>query len=74
VDFSHLRPSDTIAAYLYKGQTSAHWSVQTAEALHPDLAWSYDFTTRQLLLIAFYDKKVDVFLDGERQVRPKTHF
>lgn len=25
-------------------------------------------------LIAFYDEKVDVFLDGERQVRPKTHF
>src|SRR5271167_1998501 len=23
---------------------------------------------------AFYDEKVDVFLDGERQVRPKTHF
>ena len=25
-------------------------------------------------LIAFYDEKVDVFLDGERQPRPKTHF
>jgi hypothetical protein len=33
---------------------------------------------RQLLpiagLIAFYDEKVDVFLEGERQVRAKTHF
>jgi len=78
VDFSHLRPSDTITACPYKGHTSAYWSVQTAEALHRDLAWSYDFPTRQLLpiagLIAFYDEKVDVFLDGERQVRPKTHF
>jgi len=78
VDFSHLRPSDAITACPYKGHTSAYWSVQTAEALHRDLAWSYDFPTRQLLpiagLIAFYDEKVDVFLDGERQVRPKTHF
>ncbi len=78
MDFSHLRPSDTITACPYKGHTSAYWSVQTAEALHRDLAWSYDLPTRQLLpiagLIAFYDEKVDVFLDGERQVRPKTHF
>ncbi len=78
VDCSHLRPSDTITACPYKGHTSAYWSVQTAEALHRDLAWSYDFPTRQLLpiagLIAFYNEKVDVFLDGERQVRPKTHF
>jgi uncharacterized protein (DUF427 family) len=78
VAFSHLRPSNTITPCPYKGHTSAYWSVQTAKALHQDLAWSYDFPTRQLLpiagLIAFYDEKVDVFLDGERQVRPKTHF
>jgi uncharacterized protein (DUF427 family) len=78
VDFSHLRPSDTVTACPYKGRTSAYWSVQTAEVLHEDLVWSYDFPTRQLLgiagLVAFYDEKVDVFLDGERQPRPKTHF
>ncbi len=37
--------------------------------MHDDLAWSYDFPTRQLLpiagLVAFYDEKVDVFVDGE---------
>jgi uncharacterized protein (DUF427 family) len=43
-----------------------------------DLAWAYDFPTRQLLpiagLIAFYNEKVDVFLDGRQLERPVTHF
>ena len=34
--------------------------------------------TRQLLpisgLIAFYNERVDTFLDGELLLRPKTHF
>ncbi len=47
-------------------------------ALHEDLAWCYDFPTRQLLpiagLVAFYDEKVDVFLDDVLQERPVTAF
>ena len=78
VDFSHLRPTDTITACPYKGRTTAYWSVQTPRALHADLAWSYDFPTRELLpiagMVAFYDEQVDVYLDGELQPRPKTHF
>jgi uncharacterized protein (DUF427 family) len=78
VDFSHLRLSDTVTACPYKGHTSAYWSVQTAEALHEDLAWCYDFPTRQLLpiagLVAFYDEKVDVFIDGQLQPRSDTRF
>jgi uncharacterized protein (DUF427 family) len=78
VNFAHLRASDTVTACPYKGRTSSYWSVSTRDALHPDLAWSYDFPTRQLLpiagLIAFYDEKVDVFIDGEAQPRPQTHF
>jgi uncharacterized protein (DUF427 family) len=78
VDFSHLRASDTETACPYKGRTTGYWSVQTGEALYPDLAWSYDFPTRQLLpiagLVAFYDEKVDVVLDGVAQERPVTHF
>jgi len=78
VDFSHLRASDTETACPYKGRTTGYWSVQAGEALHPDLAWSYDFPTRQLLpiagLVAFYDEKVDVVVDGVAQERPVTHF
>lgn len=78
VDFSHLNPSDTVTSCPYKGRTTAHWSVQIGEDSHPDLAWSYDFPTRQLLpiagLVAFYNEKVDVFVDGAEQARPQTHF
>jgi len=78
VDFSRLRPSETVTSCPYKGRTSAYWSVQIGDALHVDLAWSYDFPTRELLpiagLIAFYDEHVDVLVDGIEQVRPQTHF
>jgi uncharacterized protein (DUF427 family) len=78
VDFSHLRPSGTVTACPYKGRTSSYWSVQAGEELHADLAWSYAFPTLALApiagLVAFYDEKVDVFIDGEAQPRPVTHF
>ena len=78
VDFSHLVPSDTVTACPYKGQTTGYWSVRADGEVHQDLAWSYDFPTRQLLpitgLIAFYNEKVDTFLDGQLQDRPATHF
>jgi uncharacterized protein (DUF427 family) len=78
VNFSHLVPSDTVTSCPYKGTTSGYWSVRTGSTVHPDLAWSYDFPTRQLLpitgLIAFYNEKVDTFLDGQQLDRPVSHF
>jgi uncharacterized protein (DUF427 family) len=78
VEFDHLRPSDTVTECPYKGRTSAYWSVQTPTGLHADLAWIYDYPTRELLpiagLVAFYDEKVDVFVDGAPRERPKTPF
>jgi uncharacterized protein (DUF427 family) len=78
VNFSHLVPSDTVTSCPYKGTTSGYWSVRTGGTVHPDLAWSYDFPTRQLLpitgLIAFYNEKIDTFLDGQQLDRPVTHF
>lgn len=78
IDFDHLIPSDTVTACPYKGVTSGYWSVRVGETIHDDLAWAYDFPTRQLLpiagLIAFYNEKVDVVLDGQRLERPTTHF
>ncbi len=77
VDSSRLLPSETVTSCPYKGTTSDYWSVQTGSMLHRDLAWSYRFPTRELLpiagLIAFYDEKVDVFIDGVAQERPATH-
>jgi uncharacterized protein (DUF427 family) len=78
IDFEHLEVSDTITACPYKGRTTGYWSVRIGDSVHADLAWSYDFPTRQLLpiagLIAFYNEKVDTFLDGAALERPSTHF
>jgi uncharacterized protein (DUF427 family) len=78
VDYSHLVATDTVTACPYKGVTSAYWSAEVGDELHPDLAWAYDFPTRQLLpiagLVAFYNEQVDVSIDGERLERPVTHF
>ena len=78
VNVEHLLPTATVTACPYKGKTSGNWSVRVGETVYPDLAWAYDFPTRQLLpiagLIAFYNEKVDVFIDGQPLERPVTHF
>jgi uncharacterized protein (DUF427 family) len=78
VDFTHLEASPTRTSCPYKGRTSGYWSVRAGEAVHQDLAWSYDFPTAALLpiagLISFYNEKVDVHLDGRLLDRPVTHF
>ncbi len=80
VRLEHLQHSDTETACPYKGVTTDYWSVLTdgrVEDGNRDLAWSYQFPTASLTpiagLIAFYNEKVDVFVDGEFQGRPKTH-
>jgi uncharacterized protein (DUF427 family) len=78
VDFAHLEATDTVTACPYKGKTTGYWSVRVSGDHHKDLAWSYSFPTRELLpiagLIAFYNERVDVFVDGELAERPITHF
>jgi uncharacterized protein (DUF427 family) len=76
VRFAHLEPSPTVTSCPYKGTTSNYWSAVVAGRTIPDLAWSYRFPTRELLpiagLVAFYNERVDLHVDGERQERPFT--
>jgi len=78
VSFEHLIPTETVTECPYKGRTTGYWSVVAGETVHPDLGWSYDFPTRQLSpiagMVAFYNEKVDIVLDGVRLERPTTHF
>lgn len=78
VRFAHLERTGTETACPYKGVTSDYWSVMTPTGVHADLAWSYRSTTDALRaisgMVAFYDEKVDVMVDGQRQPRPVTHF
>jgi uncharacterized protein (DUF427 family) len=78
VHFEFLVHSDSVTSCPYKGQTSAYWSVRLGDREFTDLAWAYDFPSRQLLpiagLVAFYNEKVDISVNGERLERPNTHF
>lgn len=76
VRYAHLTSSGTVTECPYKGTTSDYWSAQIGKHSYPDIAWAYDFPTRQLLpiagLVAFYNEKVDVTFDGTLLNRPAT--
>ena len=70
-----LVPSDTVSRCPYKG-TAAYWSVQLGSALHADVAWTYREPVpecpRIAGLVAFFNERVDLVIDGEKQDRPRT--
>jgi len=72
-----LAPTDTVSHCPYKGEAE-WWAIQTGDELHDDLAWSYrtPLPESQKIagLVAFYDEKVDVYVDGVLQDRPQTKF
>jgi uncharacterized protein (DUF427 family) len=72
-----LTRTETVSHCPYKGRAE-WWSVQAGGAVHQDLAWSYaaPLPESQKIagLIAFYDEKVDVYVDGVLQDRPTTKF
>jgi uncharacterized protein (DUF427 family) len=57
----------------YKGQAS-YWSLHAGGRRREDLGWSYEEPLPDAVaiagLVAFWDERVDVFLDGERRERP----
>jgi uncharacterized protein (DUF427 family) len=78
VTFSHLETTTTETICPYKGTTSQYWAVRVGDAVYPDLAWSYDYPLPDVApiagMIAFYNEKLDIFVDGVRLARPLTHF
>jgi uncharacterized protein (DUF427 family) len=72
-----LVPAEKESHCPYKGQAE-YWSVRVGDAIHPDLAWSYrtPIPESQKIagLIAFYNERVDLVVDGVRQERPQTKF
>jgi uncharacterized protein (DUF427 family) len=77
VQLGLLVPSETVSRCPYKGQ-AAYWSVWAGEEVHADLAWSYatPLPESQKIagLIAFYNEKVDIYVDGLLLDRPVTKF
>jgi uncharacterized protein (DUF427 family) len=78
VFFAHLERTDTVTHCPYKGTTSDYWSARVGDRAHRDLAWSYAHPNVAVAaiagLVAFYDEKVDTFLDGVPVTRPRTKF
>jgi uncharacterized protein (DUF427 family) len=70
-----LVPTATQTTCPYKG-TARYWSVQIGDAVHRDIAWSYPEPIPECPrirdLVAFFNERVDVIIDGERQPRPHT--
>ncbi|MDT5067204.1 MAG: hypothetical protein QOK02_3359 [Mycobacterium sp.] len=78
VVFANLEPSDTQTLCPYKGITSGYWSVRVGETVQRDLAWTYSYPLLAVApiagLIAFYNEKVDITVDGVVLPRPQTPF
>jgi uncharacterized protein (DUF427 family) len=72
-----LVTTETTTACPYKG-TARYWSVVIGDTVHDDFAWAYDYPLPESIriagLICFYNERVDLFVDGEHQERPRTKF
>jgi len=70
-----LVPSSTRTWCAYKGQAS-YFSASVGGRLVPDIAWTYEDPQHDAAgvrdLIAFFDERIDVVLDGQRRARPVT--
>jgi uncharacterized protein (DUF427 family) len=72
-----LEPTDTESHCPYKGQAE-WWSVRAGDTVHRNFAWSYRMPLPESQkiagLVSFYNEKVDLYVDGVLQERPKTKF
>jgi uncharacterized protein (DUF427 family) len=72
-----LRPTTTETTCPFKGQAS-YWSVEVGGKVHDDLVWTYESPIPQAEgvagLLCFYNERVDLAIDGERQPTPETPF
>ena len=72
-----LVPTGTTTMCPYKG-TARYWSLTTPGGVRADVAWSYPSPFRESApiagLVAFFDERVDLTVDGVAQPRPQTPF
>ena len=72
-----MTPTDRVTACPYKG-TARYWSVTVDGATHENVVWGYDspLPESQKILgqVAFYNEKVDIYVDEVLQERQKTKF
>jgi uncharacterized protein (DUF427 family) len=69
-----LEPTASSSMCPYKG-TARYWSARVNGVVHDDVAWTYDSPLRESApiaeLVAFYDERTDVYVDGVKQSRDR---
>ncbi|MCJ1225465.1 hypothetical protein MMC12_002114 [Toensbergia leucococca] len=77
VNWKYLSASETVTGCPYKGDAN-YYNVAIDGKEYKDIIWWYKLPTAESMLIAgklcFYNEKVDVFIDGVEQERPKSFF
>ncbi len=72
-----LTPTDLATACPYKG-TARYWNVTIEGNVHENIVWGYDTPLQETLaiagLVAFYNEKLDIYIDEVLEERPKTKF
>ena len=57
---------------------AVYWSVRVGDKVFKDLVWSYPYPIPECSkienLLSFFNEKVDLYVDGELQERPKTQW
>ncbi len=72
-----LTPTDHRTECPYKG-VAEYWSATVNGTVYENLVWSYPFPSLESVkiagLVAFYNEKTDIYVDGELEERPRTAF
>jgi uncharacterized protein (DUF427 family) len=72
-----LEPSPSTTRCPYKG-TAVYWSLRLSDQVVKDVVWSYPAPIPECAkienLLSFYNERVDLFVDGELQPRPRTNW
>ncbi|MBZ0278457.1 MAG: DUF427 domain-containing protein [Anaerolineae bacterium] len=75
VNMDYLAPTDLHTACPYKG-TASYWSIQVNGKTYENLVWAYPDPIAEIPKIkgtaAFYNEKLDIYVDGELQDHPHT--
>ena len=72
-----LEPTDLHTECPYKGVAS-YYDVLVGGTRHANVVWWYPFPAQESSdiagLVSFYNEKVDIYIDGELESRPRTMF
>jgi uncharacterized protein (DUF427 family) len=72
-----LTPTNRETTCPFKGEAS-YWSLEVGDDVHEDIVWSYETPIPEAEgitgLMSFYNERVDLVVDGEKQPRPETPY